>query len=76
MYFWFLRVLILNYLQKKSYFFHSEKDIINIRYIVVYLLSYVLHVCMIWYTKYWNHISDLFLDSSKSMEIIAFIWKQ
>ena len=40
--------LFLNYLQKKSYFFHNEKDImINIRYITVYLLLYVLHVCMI-----------------------------
>ena len=39
--------LFLNYLQKKSYFFHNEKDIINIRYIAVYLLSYVLNVCMI-----------------------------
>ena len=36
--------LFLNYLQKKSYFFHNEKDIINIKYIAVYLLSYVLHV--------------------------------
>ena len=39
--------LFLNYFQKKSYFFHNEKDIINIRYIAVYLLLYVLHVCMI-----------------------------
>ena len=29
---------------KEIYFFHNEKDIINIRYIAVYLLSYVLHV--------------------------------
>ena len=31
----------------KLYFFHNEKDIINIRYITVYLLSHVLHVCLI-----------------------------
>ena len=47
MYFWFPWVFFLNYLQKKSYFFHNEKDNINIWYIAVYLLSYVLHVCMI-----------------------------
>ena len=47
MYFWFQLVFFLNYLQKKSQFFHNEKDIINIRYIAVYLLLYVLHVCMI-----------------------------
>ena len=47
MYFWFPAVFSLIYLQKKSYFFHNEKDIINIRYIAVYLLSYVLHMCMI-----------------------------
>ena len=33
--------------QKKSYFFHNEKDSMRIRYIAVYLLSYVLHVYMI-----------------------------
>ena len=46
-YFLFPWVFFLNYLQKKSYFLHNEKDIINIRYIAVYLLLYVLHVCMI-----------------------------
>ena len=76
MYFWFPWVFFLIYLQKKSYFFHNEKDIIHIRYIAVYLLSYVLRLCMIKYTKYWNLISDLFFDSSKSMKIIALRWKQ
>ena len=47
MYFWFPWVFFLKYLQKKSYFFHNEKDMINIRYIAVYLLLYVLHVRMI-----------------------------
>ena len=46
------------------------------KYQIFCSVSIVICVTCVSYTKYWNHISDVFFDSSKSMKIIAFKRKQ
>ena len=65
MYFWFPWVFFLNYLKKKSYFFHNEKGFIKSRYIAV-CYCHMCYMC-VWYSTVKSLLPERWLSKTTGL---------